>query len=252
MTFTNEIIVFTDGASSGNPGPGGWGTVVVSLGDQSVAELGGGEKNTTNNRMELRAVIEGLQYAVRSISNGQKIIVFIDSSYVKKGATQWLASWVENDWRSKITKKEILNKDLWIELDRAMGKLGRVGANLEWKLIGGHVGIAGNERCDEIATGFATGRTPKLFSGSLGEYKKERGFDVLNIAKDATLVEKKSSGKSHSRKTAYSYVSLLDGKIMLHKTWAECEARVKGKPARFKKAVSAEDEKNIIAEFNKS
>lgn len=258
---TGEIIIFTDGASKGNPGPGGWGAVVVAPGNLEgsttdegatrVIELGGGEKNTTNNRMEMMAVIEALTYMFNTFkindqkTGGQKIIVYLDSSYVLKGSTQWIRGWQENGWMTK-GKLEVQNRDLW---ERMAGLLARKESdNVEWKLLSGHVGIAGNERADEIATDFAAGSAPKLFSGSLSEYK----IDILNISHDADKKVAKKKSSSRSKVPAYSYISMVKGIIKTHATWAECEVRVKGvSGTRFKKATSAEEEKEIISEWSK-
>lgn len=243
--------IFTDGSSRGNPGPGGWAAIVAS--GEQVTELGGRVEHTTNNRMELQAVIEALEYAVRAGKNGmsehsaeKNITLYTDSSYVKKGATQWLSGWQAGGWRTK-AKKDILNRDLWEGMAAVLAQIERADMMLTWKLLGGHVGIPGNERCDEIATGFATGKTPELYTGPRAGYS----VPFENISSDAFLKKEKSSSRAHSKAAAYSYVSMVNGKIMTHKTWAECEARVKGvKGTRFKKATSAEMEKDIIAEFS--
>src|SRR5579872_4934535 len=103
------ITIFTDGSSRGNPGPGGWGTVIAD-GDM-VTELGGSEKNTTNNRMELTAAVKGLARTPRN----SRVTVFTDSSYVINGITKWIKNWRRNDWKTK-TKDDVLNKDLWMDL----------------------------------------------------------------------------------------------------------------------------------------
>ncbi len=233
-----KITIFTDGASRGNPGPGGWGAIVIT--EEKVAELGGGEKNTTNNRMELSGALGALSYLdVEKISG--EIILYTDSSYLINGITKWVYGWSRNGWKTK-TKDDVVNRDLWEKL-YAVSQ----GKKIEWKYLGGHVGIVGNERADDIATGFADGTLSKkdLYAGGVSGY----GKDILNIKHDETAAKEKSSGRTHSKAKAYSYLSLLDGKVEKHATWAECEARVKGKPAKFKKAISAEDEKRILAEW---
>jgi ribonuclease HI len=116
-----------------------------------------------------------------------------------------------------------------------------------WEYVGGHVGIAGNERVDTIASDFALGKKVELYSGSLSSYD----VDVKNINFDAAQVKTKSASKERSKAKAYSYISKVDGKVLVHKTWVECEARVKGKTARFKKSLSSEDEAAIIKDFSK-
>ena len=228
-----QIKIFTDGASRGNPGPGGWGSVVIS--NDRVKELGGRSDNTTNNRMELTACTEALETAKDS-----EITVYTDSSYVINGITKWVRGWKANGWLTK-TKDEVLNKDLWEKLVTVTE-----GKNVVWEYVGGHSGIAGNERCDEIATSFADKVEIKLFNGALSDYS------IKNILDLSHSVEKVSK-KSHSNAKAYSYISMVEGKIQIHPTWAECEARVKGKSGtRFKKAISQDQEKEIIADFMKS
>jgi ribonuclease HI len=230
--FMNKISIFTDGASRGNPGPGGWGSVIVS--EDRVKELGERADSTTNNRMELTACAEALETV-----KDAEITVYTDSSYVINGITKWVRGWKANGWVTK-TKDEVLNRDLWEKLVSTTE-----GKNVTWEYVGGHSGIAGNERCDEIATSFADKLEIELFSGALSDYP------IKNILDLSHSVEKVSK-KSHSNAKAYSYVSMIDGKIQIHATWAECEARVKGKSgARFKKAISQEQEQEIIADFTK-
>ncbi len=151
----NSIIIFTDGASRGNPGPGGWAVVIVDR--EEVTELGGAERETTNNRMELTAVIEAFAFVEIETSDvdsiPQPINIYTDSSYVLKGAQSWLKGWLKNDWKTK-TKDDVLNKDLWQRLATVME-----GKEITWHLVKGHVGIAGNDQCDKIATAFADGKT---------------------------------------------------------------------------------------------
>lgn len=228
-----KYTVFTDGASRGNPGRGGWGAVIVK-GDE-ILELGGREDMTTNNKMELMAAIE----ALRLVPAGVLVDLYTDSSYVINGITKWVNGWQRNGWMTK-TKDEVMNRDLWERLVEA-----KDGKRVEWKYLGGHSGIAGNERCDEIATAFADEREMDLYKGDLKKYPIK---NILDLSHDETKVSK----KSHSKAQAYSYVSKVDGEIKTHKTWAECEARVKGKSnTRFRKAISKEQEEQIIGEFKK-
>ncbi|NEQ44749.1 MAG: ribonuclease HI [Leptolyngbya sp. SIOISBB] len=145
--------IYTDGACSGNPGPGGWG-VVLYLADGLVHELGGGAPQTTNNRMEMQAAIAGLQALVAS-GQTSPVELFTDSEYVKKGITQWITGWKRRDWQTS-AKKPVLNKDLWQELD-AINQAAKqqTGTPVQWTYVRGHAGNAGNERCDEIARAFS-------------------------------------------------------------------------------------------------
>ena len=139
-----EIIAYTDGACSGNPGPGGWG-VILQAKDGLVLikerELFGGEKDTTNNRMELIAAISCLE----SLEKPTKLTLFTDSNYVKGGITEWMKTWKKNEWKTE-SKKSVKNVDLWKRLDKARQK-----HNVTWKWVKGHSGQTENERADELA-----------------------------------------------------------------------------------------------------
>ena len=187
--------------------------------------------------MELRAALEGLRAAPKD----ESITVYTDSSYLINGITKWVKGWKRNGWQTK-TKDDVLNKDLWMDLDEAAAE-----RTVSWKYVGGHVGILGNERCDHIATAFADGREVKLYGGPLGLYDLP---DILNVSMDELKSKAKKSGSSHSRAQAYSYVSVGGGVVEVHHSWPECEKRVKGaKGARYKKSTSREDEAHVIAEF---
>lgn len=220
-------IIFTDGSSRGNPGPGGWGAIVLN--DDTAIELGGREDSTTNNRMELMAVISALE----SVSQEHDITLYTDSAYVLNGATRWVKGWEKNNWKTS-TKDDVLNRDLWERLVEA--KQHKV---IDWQLVKGHAGTPANERCDVIATSFADKSPVLLYNGSRERY----GVDISIALKSG------SKSKSKSKSKAYSYVSMVDGEIKVHKTWEECKARVHGVNAKYKKAVSPEDEQNIIQEF---
>ncbi len=134
------VNLYTDGACKGNPGPGGWGVVIVNNGTL-VDEFYGGEPNTTNNRMELLAVIQGLN----KIEEGNTARVNTDSMYVKNGITSWINKWVENGWKTA-AKKDVANKDLWVKLQSIVEV-----REVTWKWVRGHSGDAGNERADFLA-----------------------------------------------------------------------------------------------------
>lgn len=139
----NEVIIYTDGGCSGNPGPGGWGVVVIFNGE--ARQLSGGEKNTTNNRMELTAAINALSI-VKNTPNfkNHKITVNIDSQYVKNGITVWIKGWKLKGWKTA-DKKPVKNQDLWIQLDELNSAL-----NVSWNWVKGHAGIEYNEICDQL------------------------------------------------------------------------------------------------------
>jgi ribonuclease HI len=133
------IDIFTDGACSGNPGPGGWGVILRWRGTEK--ELAGGAPETTNNRMELMAAIAGLE----SLKRPAKARVHTDSRYVKDGITLWIAKWKQNGWKTA-AKKPVKNADLWQRLELAVG-----AHDVEWHWIRGHTGHPENERADELA-----------------------------------------------------------------------------------------------------
>ena len=139
-----EIHIFTDGACSGNPGPGGWGVLMQAVENGEVVktkELQGGEAGTTNNRMELMAAIE----ALNALERPTKLTLTTDSAYVKNGITSWLHGWKRNGWKTA-SKKPVKNEDLWRALDDAAAR-----HDITWAWIKGHAGHPENERADELA-----------------------------------------------------------------------------------------------------
>lgn len=135
----SKINIWTDGACSGNPGPGGWGVLLVS--GIKRKELFGGEPDTTNNRMELMAAIE----ALNALKKASQVRLHTDSTYVKDGLTKWIHGWKRNGWKTA-AKKPVKNKDLWQALDVACER-----HEIEWKWVKGHAGDPGNEIADELA-----------------------------------------------------------------------------------------------------
>ncbi|MBU1730282.1 ribonuclease HI [Patescibacteria group bacterium] len=237
----NNIIAFTDGSSLGNPGLGGWGAVVV-FGSDKVLEIGGREQKTTNNRMELTAAIE----ALRAMDDTRvDIEILTDSQYVKNGITKWVYGWQQKDWKTA-TKESVWNRDLWEILVEEEKNRKRFGDVL-WQYVAGHIGHAGNERADVIAVAFAKKGSETLFNGAVSDYKIDLSKKV-NTKISAELLEKKARAKQK----AYSYLSLVDGILKRHTVWAECEARVKNKKAKFRKTISMKDEKNILDEWGVS
>ena len=155
MSETEAIVteIYTDGACSGNPGPGGWGALLQHA-DGSIWELGGGVAETTNNRMELQAAIAALEF-LQERSQTTPVTLHTDSEYVKKGITQWVSGWKKKGWKTS-QGKPVLNRDLWEQLDSLNSD------RIRWQYVRGHSGNWGNERCDEIARGFTVGPTPEL------------------------------------------------------------------------------------------
>lgn len=134
-----EFHIYTDGACSGNPGPGGWAAII--LGGESPKELSGGENQTTNNRMEMTAVIK----ALAQMPEGQKLTLYTDSVYVKDGITRWIKGWKRNGWKTA-QKKPVKNQDLWQVLDKETQRL-----SVTWQWVKGHDGNEWNERADLLA-----------------------------------------------------------------------------------------------------
>lgn len=134
-----HVEIYTDGACRGNPGPGGWG--VLMLYGERRKELCGGEPETTNNRMELIAAIRGLS----ALKQPSDVVVYTDSQYVRRGIGEWLANWKARGWRTA-ARKPVKNVDLWKQLDELAGR-----HEVEWRWVKGHSGDPGNERADELA-----------------------------------------------------------------------------------------------------
>ncbi|HET7839436.1 MAG TPA: ribonuclease HI [Rectinemataceae bacterium] len=140
----DDIVIYTDGGCSGNPGPGGWAFILEDSAGEAIGS--GGEAMTTNNRMELRAVIEALKAAEgrQARKEGAPVTLFTDSQYVKNGISSWIKSWKRNGWRTS-DKKPVKNKELWEELDAVAARL-----KPEFLWVEGHAGVVNNERCDSL------------------------------------------------------------------------------------------------------
>ena len=135
----DSVDIYTDGACRGNPGPGGWAAILMSRGQER--ELSGAEAATTNNRMEMLAVINALAALKRRV----RVRVYTDSQYVRLGMTEWLAGWKARGWRTA-DRKSVKNQDLWEQLDEQAAR-----HEIEWHWVKGHSGVPGNERCDQLA-----------------------------------------------------------------------------------------------------
>lgn len=137
--MTGVVQIYSDGACKGNPGPGGWGTFIVSQGEEK--ELWGGESQTTNNRMELMGAIRGLEY----LKQRSTIVLTTDSQYVIKGINEWMAGWKRRGWKTA-SKEPVKNIDLWKRMDELVNQ-----HSITWKWVRGHTGHPGNERADMLA-----------------------------------------------------------------------------------------------------
>jgi ribonuclease HI len=237
MLNSPRIVIFCDGACSGNPGPGGWGAVVATP-DGQVRELGGGAAGTTNNQMELTAAIEALA-SVAPLEG--EAVVYTDSIYLIKGITQWIWNWRRNGWKAADGRTEVANRSFWEKLFSVSSPRGK---GIQWKYVPGHSGVAGNDRVDAIAVAFSKGQVPALYRGPLASYSVP-----LQVEEGATAPQKSQAKKG----SAFSYLSLVDKVPMRHASWGECEKRVKGKSgAKYKKAMSRAEEDAILREWGVS
>jgi ribonuclease HI len=242
MNDFQAIVVFTDGAAKGNPGLGGWGAIIVTPGGE-VTELGArAAGTTTNNKMELTGAIEALS-ALQEVPG--RLAIYTDSTYVIQGISGWIFGWRKRGWKTA-TGADVLNRDLWERLDALVSARGKGG--VAWHYVRGHAGTPGNERVDAIADGLAQGLPIELYRGPLIGYPHA----VLDLPSDTGVPARSpsSSGGARAKGTPHAYLSLVDGELARHATWADCERRVKGRPgARFKKAMTAADEAAIRREW---
>jgi len=241
---SHAIFVFADGACSGNPGPGGWGTIIATP-DGQVTELGGFEPETTNNRMELTAVGRALRHLETTPG---PLRIHTDSTYVIQGITRWAFGWSKRGWKTA-DGKDVANAAYWKRLMALLAQRRQAfsgdAATVEWHYVRGHVGVPGNERVDAIAVGFSRGKPPRLYVGPLVGYD----VDLHDVPEDTSLPEEKPRQKEASAK-AYSYLSQVGRSVKRHSTWAACERRVKGvSDARFKKTKSPEDEAKVLEDW---
>ncbi len=236
----SNAIIYCDGACSGNPGPGGWGSIIIE--GEQVTELGGGTDATTNNRMEMTGVLEALRFCLKHYNKGElaSIQIFTDSVYVIRGITQWVFGWKKRGWKNA-AGEEVSNQDIWIELDKVVAAVKfKLHCELKWNFVKGHSGVPGNERCDVIAVAFSKRQWVTLFSGISAGYE----FDVNVLPEIRPLPEMKSKTDGGVKPVAW-YLSYVNGVLTKHSTWSECEAVVKGRPAKFKKVTSLEEEVQI-------
>jgi ribonuclease HI len=241
-TPRNYIQIFSDGACSGNPGPGGWGAIVLYPSDQ-VVELGGADSSTTNNRMEMMAAIESL-HAIAA--HNMPVHFYTDSTYLIRGITQWIWGWKKRGWKTA-DGSDVSNKELWEKILTLVQKRGAAG-KIEWFYSRGHIGIPGNERCDEIAVSYSKKQSVELYEGSIQHYFVR----ILELPKDTNLPEMRDH-KSGEKKSAFSYLSNIGGLVYRHKDWPSCQRRVSGKSgAKFKKATSANEEVEILKSWGLS
>jgi len=196
---SKNVIIYCDGACSGNPGPGGWGSLVVT--SDLVAELGGGASATTNNRMEMTAALAALAYCVKNYSADdiKNIQVFTDSVYVIRGITQWIFGWKKRGWKNA-ANEAVSNQDIWEQLDKmVLDVKNKLNTEINWNFVKGHSGVAGNERCDEIAVAYSKistkNTTIDLYKGAANAYI----FDVNTLPESRGVPEMKKKMKKNQR-----------------------------------------------------
>lgn len=236
------LTIYTDGASRGNPGPGGWGAVVIV--DGYAMELAGSAKKATNNQMELEAVISVLSDSGAKAHKGS-VVVHSDSAYVINGLTSWMYGWEKKGWIT-MAKTPVENKAMW---QKALVLAKEYGDRLTFTKVSGHAGDLYNERCDELAVAAALGKKETRFQGS----QKDYDAFLVEIGTTKKVESGKLKVKSKKKKAAgpaYSYVSVVGGKVYADKTWKECEARVKGKKgAKYQKVFSKGEETSLVQDY---
>ncbi len=238
-----NILIFCDGACSGNPGRGGWG-IVVATPTGKVRELGGAAAHTTNNKMELSATIAALRVIEETPGEAD---LFTDSVYVIRGITQWIWAWQRKGWTTA-DGKEVQNRELWQQLAGALfarkNKFSETKDHkINWHWVKGHSGVPGNERVDAIAVAYSQGHSISLYRGPLLQY----GVPLYDLPASTALPERSSSEKKPEKTKAHSYLSLIGTVPARHATWGECERRVKGQSgAKFKKTTSEQDEQTVL------
>lgn len=234
--MAEKVIIYTDGSSRGNPGLSGWAVIVFAGG--LVWELVGSQKNATNNQMELQAAIEGLKFAQAKFGLIE-VKLHVDSRYVLNGLQSWLTKWSQNNWQT-IAKKPVENKKLWQELFSLKNYF---GSQLKLIKVLGHSGDLYNDRCDELAVKSALGQQVELFEGSEKKYQ-----EFLKSNPPSSPLKKKVA-KSSNRGIAYSYVSLVEGKVYIDPNWEACKKRTHGKKSKYKKVFSKAEETGLIQDY---
>ncbi|MEG4213435.1 ribonuclease HI [Microcoleus sp. S13_B4] len=199
MTTPKIKSLYTDGACSGNPGPGGWGAVVC-FADGNCHELGGGDPQTTNNRMEMQAAVAALEFFANS-GQTEPVTVYTDSEYVKNGITKWIQGWKNKGWKTS-TGKDVVNQDLWHLLDKLNSR------QIQWEHVRGHSGDFYNDRCDEIARSFSHNLTPELQQQKPTGDEAGAGTGAQPLHFDNTIVSEETDATGN--KTIESYVITSD------------------------------------------
>lgn len=225
-----KFIIIADGACSKNPGPGGWGLIVIDPAGR-VREHGGHEDSTTNNRMEMMGYYRGLQEVYKTIqlkTDPCIVHVITDSKYVMDGASSHAQRWSRTGWKT-VAGGEVKNQDLWEKILKGQELFEARNCRIEFELVKGHSGHGGNERVDQIAVRFTHEEPIDLYEGPLAEYP-------VSLEKSAPY--------------GTVYLSFVAGELKRHKTWTACQSAVHGKPsAKFKKLTNAMQEQDILKQW---
>ena len=245
-----EFWLYTDGACSGNPGPGGWAFVACARESAKAGEVieeAGAISQTTNNRMEMESSLRGL-VAIRENWGDKlkdsRVRLFTDSQLLIQGATKWIHGWKKKNW-TKSDGEPVMNRDLWEKLD---AEIKSYPAKIEWLYVAGHAGIEGNERVDELAVAHSKNLSPSLYRGPLGTYSCQKAFVREPVMSEVGVNRSSDSILPKGKRGPTVYLSYVGGKLERHSTWPECENRVKGVPgAKFKKVTSVEEERQVLA-----
>lgn len=223
----NPYLIIADGACSKNPGPGGWGMILVTP-QGRVKEFGGAEDATTNNRMELTGLLRGLQevFKLAKLDPGHRELrVISDSKYVLENAEVHAKNWAERGWVTA-TGGEVKNRDLWERVLKGLSEFEKLGFKIEYELVKGHAGNEANERADQIAVKFSKGERISLFEGDLAQYP-------ISVETGAAFEP--------------VYLSYVGGQLRRHKTWPECQKAVEGKAgAKYKKIKNSLEERETL------
>jgi ribonuclease HI len=235
-SLNETYVAYTDGACSGNPGRGGWASVILSP-KGTVKEIGGASTATTNNKMELTAVIETL----RSLKPKSQVILLTDSSYVLNGITKWIYGWRKNNWVNS-TGEAVANKELWEDLLNESKKF-----TIDWRYCRGHIGIAGNERADIIAVAFSKNDYIDLYFGKASDYS----HNLLPLPEKVDIPSyNNNKTKSVSSGEKPYYLSYSNGVVRIHEDWKTCEGSTKGiSGAKFKKVKNQHEEIQTIKDW---
>lgn len=240
----SKIVIYSDGACSGNPGPGGWGSIVMN--SHHVTELGGYEPHTTNNRMEILAALRALELVSKQNLEPDRIEIFTDSSYLINAITKWVYGWVKNSWVTA-QGEPVKNADLFKKLLSITKSLKAI--KIEWTYVPGHKGIVGNERVDEIAVTFSQNTTmgQPLFDGPFESYWYPEIFDFKAESQARDSSSKVTTPKSAK---AIGYLAWVNSQLYCFKTWDECARVTQGhSSARYKKFASKTQAIEILKEW---